>query len=424
MHRSLERSTSTADGTYDAYRGGAGPTSAVQPEHLVSVKDGLGWSVQHVYAPITRQAQGGASPVYTPNPGCPGPGCTFPTRSFIGSKWVVTEEIVADPTGTFSLYHRYGDARIDVQGEGFLGFGRHIVTDSRNGAITQTRYDFTRTTRRMNGTTPSYRYPFLGTPTDVVAIVQDSSGLHTTHTGIVLREKCSSAGTGTFTYERARFSNTYAGPPDLAHPANPYGLLDDPEASFTGRTQQTSSARTTAVDAFGQAVQIAAQQGKAAEYVPAAPAQGCGVESDYVRFDEATDDFILTSITYRPVDTVSWTLGLPTQVDVASIVAGAVGGHTSKASYDSLGRLVEIIRDPSGPSGTDTSTGVSRQNVTYHRTKLLRFGTTGALGLPTTIIEAPDANDGGAYVRHASVLYDLDFIYPKVAINELGQTTT
>src|SRR5262249_31141659 len=135
-----------------------------------------------------------------------------------------------------SVYHQYQDARVDNQGEGWLGFTSHIVTDGRNGAVTRTKYDFTRTANpQWTGASPSYRYPFAGTPTDIVTVVQADGTLYETHTAVTLREMCSASGTGTFTYERARETRSYAGPADTGHPGDPYGLLENPELAFSGR---------------------------------------------------------------------------------------------------------------------------------------------------------------------------------------------
>src|SRR5262249_5007667 len=118
------------------------------------------------------------------------------------------------------------------------------------------------------GVTLPFRYPFRGIPVDMLAFVQDAGKLHAWHTASTLREMCSSAGTGRFTYERARVRRAFAGPADTAKPGNPYGILDDPEFAFDGKALLSQTIDLVPVDGYGQRVRPSEIVGVGAQYQP------------------------------------------------------------------------------------------------------------------------------------------------------------
>jgi RHS repeat-associated protein len=163
------------DGLFDVLvtRGdGTGQLYLQQAGHadlLVSVTDALGATNQLEYAPL----QAGLD--YTPGTGCGG----YPDRCYTGPMLVVTTErrdtrrTTGEPLQV-SAYHWYRDMRVNLEGDGMLGFASHQMTDPRTGVVTETTFDRTRV--QLAG---AWRHPLRGLPT---LVVTTAPGLRTTQT--------------------------------------------------------------------------------------------------------------------------------------------------------------------------------------------------------------------------------------------------
>ena len=120
-------------------------------DHLLNASDGLGNSVAFAYLPMTDAT------VYVK-----GSGATTPIRDIKEGQILVRTMQVAPAGGTsYTLTHKYYTAREDVQGRGYLGMGKHEITDSRDG-------DFATETFRQD-------FPYIGAP-DTVTVKQSSAG--------------------------------------------------------------------------------------------------------------------------------------------------------------------------------------------------------------------------------------------------------
>ena len=105
--------------------------NGVFPDLLDRATDGYGMYVDFNYAALTS-----GSPTYTK-----GSTAVFPTQEYQGPMRVVSGYTATDGIGgTYTMTYSYEQARYHVQGRGFLGFGKHTGTDSRNGVRTETTY--------------------------------------------------------------------------------------------------------------------------------------------------------------------------------------------------------------------------------------------------------------------------------------------
>ncbi|MBN1209562.1 MAG: VCBS repeat-containing protein [Myxococcaceae bacterium] len=118
--------------------------SGTKPDLLSSVQDGLnGWST-FTYGPYHPTSTSASS---------------LPTASVTRGLWVVVQHHVSNGKGGLNGFqHTYDDARVDLQGRGFLGFGSRVVEDLQTGAKTTTLHE--QMTTRV-GTA----YPYAGRPT-------------------------------------------------------------------------------------------------------------------------------------------------------------------------------------------------------------------------------------------------------------------
>ena len=125
------------------------------PDKLVEVVDGLGRVDQVRYAPITDAA------VYTPGSGCQHPQrCLRRGVEVVARHQVLAAEDATEPSADFA--YTYADARADVQGRGFLGFGRITRRDEVTATTTEERYE----NRLGLMMCPGHVYPFAGLPVE------------------------------------------------------------------------------------------------------------------------------------------------------------------------------------------------------------------------------------------------------------------
>ncbi|MCP3142492.1 RHS repeat-associated core domain-containing protein [Pyxidicoccus xibeiensis] len=98
---------------------------------LTSAQDSLGARAEFIYKPMTDAS------VYTR-----GTACAAPQYCLKGGIWLVSElrTDVGLPAVRTQSYH-YEDGRTDVQGRGWLGFGKVTVTDAAAGQSVTTEYD-------------------------------------------------------------------------------------------------------------------------------------------------------------------------------------------------------------------------------------------------------------------------------------------
>src|SRR5262249_17415324 len=112
---------------------------------------------------------------------------------------------------SFSVIHEYQDARIDVEGEGFLGFGTHTTTDLRNGAKVRTTYNFAANQPFVYG--GQYHYPDRGMPIATLSYITDGGKWHAREVVTTYSEKGTSNGGSTcnthFVYPRAVEDRTF-----------------------------------------------------------------------------------------------------------------------------------------------------------------------------------------------------------------------
>jgi len=125
--------------------------SGVPGERLTSAVDGLGNQVAFSYLPMTN------STVYAK-----GTGAVFPNRDYRGTAPLVHTMQISPAGGTsYTLTHKYADARVHAQGRSFLGMGRREITDSRNGMFIAETY-------RQD-------FPYVGSPA-TVTVKQSANG--------------------------------------------------------------------------------------------------------------------------------------------------------------------------------------------------------------------------------------------------------
>jgi hypothetical protein len=106
-----------------------------QPDLLKTVTDGFGAEVKFEYSPLANTSNNG-QPLYTPSSSV-----TFPERHANRSMQVVKKLSVSDGLGGYRhRYFNYTGAKQHVQGRGFLGFERIVVTDTSLNTVTTTHY--------------------------------------------------------------------------------------------------------------------------------------------------------------------------------------------------------------------------------------------------------------------------------------------
>ncbi len=118
----------------------AGSANSTRGEQLVGITNGLGVDITINYGSLAASPASGSGSYYeatTANTECDT--CASGTdaaavRSFDGPLYVVTSVVTPEVTGItpITTSYQYREARIDLDGRGFLGFARTIVTNSLN----------------------------------------------------------------------------------------------------------------------------------------------------------------------------------------------------------------------------------------------------------------------------------------------------
>lgn len=158
------------------------------PDLLIKIRDGQTgvdpassqwantYSARIDYAPST------SSSVYQDVlPGETRAPCAYPVTCTRPHMLLVRE--IAEDTGDGNQPARtsfdYFDARLNLTGRGFLGFGRRRIVENVSGAITTLRYDNV-TSTPVDSSSPSKvrRYPFAGALTESKRDVVNASGAH------------------------------------------------------------------------------------------------------------------------------------------------------------------------------------------------------------------------------------------------------
>ena len=129
---------SSSPASYQLYVQQGGPNDL-----LTQAVNGTGARARVDYANVL------AMPSYTKT------GPRYPNRTITSAVYAVSNEWIDDGTSCPDpvpatpasqcqvIAHDYADGRVDLQGNGFLGFNQHTTTDSRTARITTTRYNLT-----------------------------------------------------------------------------------------------------------------------------------------------------------------------------------------------------------------------------------------------------------------------------------------
>ncbi|HET6725359.1 MAG TPA: SpvB/TcaC N-terminal domain-containing protein, partial [Gammaproteobacteria bacterium] len=130
----------------------------VTPDLVTRITDGLGNYFAPEYALLTGSVYTAGDDAIIP--------AEFPDIDIQGPLSVVSKYAANDPAGDYTITYHYTDARLNVQGRGFLGFAEVSASDSRNGIETTTYY--------------SQDYRTAGMPIEVKVTASDGSTLSDT----------------------------------------------------------------------------------------------------------------------------------------------------------------------------------------------------------------------------------------------------
>jgi RHS repeat-associated protein len=111
-----------------------------QPDLLAKVTDGFGAEIKLEYSPLDNKIDNNGEPLYTQSSNV-----VFPQRHALRNmqvvkKFSVSNGLTGGQAGYRDRYFHYTGAKYDVQGRGFLGFERILVTDTSTGVVTKTDY--------------------------------------------------------------------------------------------------------------------------------------------------------------------------------------------------------------------------------------------------------------------------------------------
>lgn len=104
------------------------------PDLATGISNGMGGTITVRYRPITDKSVYQADPNFA---------FAYPIRQFGGPVYVITHKQVNDGRlnpRTYSFAYRYGDAKFDLAGRGWLGFGLVTAIDEQNNVISRTKY--------------------------------------------------------------------------------------------------------------------------------------------------------------------------------------------------------------------------------------------------------------------------------------------
>ncbi|MFC7534589.1 RHS repeat-associated core domain-containing protein [Actinoplanes sp. GCM10030250] len=153
-------------GNFHVYLRSPGCTSGSDPvcvkeDLLLGITDGRGVTNSFTYRPVSDPD------VYTR-----GTGCEYPQTCALRGGWVVARHEIKAPgtSSRTSKRYQYADARSDLRGRGWLGFGRRTEIDDVTGRKTSTVFD--------NTTRVGTFYPCAGMPVTETAEVTAGGRLY------------------------------------------------------------------------------------------------------------------------------------------------------------------------------------------------------------------------------------------------------
>jgi RHS repeat-associated protein len=143
-----------------------------KPDMLVGITNALGAKRTIVYEPLTsRNVYSTTKPT------------AYPLYAARSKLWVVAQTLVSDGRGGNTvLNYRYEDGRLDLLGDGFLGFCAHEVSDAQTGTTTRTEFDPSMSVAGI--------YPLAGLPVNGVTTWNLGGGLQrvrNVHTDYIIR---------------------------------------------------------------------------------------------------------------------------------------------------------------------------------------------------------------------------------------------
>lgn len=335
-----------------------------RPDMLTAVKDGMGKRLDVDYAPMNDVA------VYAP-----GDGCSFPQHCTRRGMWLTRAYRVDNGVegGQNEVSYTYADGRSDLEGGGFIGFGRSTRNDAASNTITTEAFDLdARETVPPLSPAMSRAIVFSKqwVPASRTTETRVKDGLRRTHVRTEV-ELVETSG-GRSYYVRARgydfrdeeVRSTSTVPLKMSRRE----IFYRPEENDFGVVQAEETRTTTAAGEFVERF-----------------------ESEYVHRPEA------------------WLIGLATKVT-----------YSSRTPTREESRVTLYERDPETGALAATVVGVPGTD-TYQRTEYLRND----LGQIARTTSSGGAGAGAPpTVREESVSFDADSVFPRSFRNALGHLTT
>lgn len=264
------------------------------PDLLTSVTDGLGNRFQPVYTALSGWSGYGVSDTTA------GPG----ERLLRGGSLMVLSQFTVS-TGSdadaYTMTHAYRDARLDMQGRGFLGFGQITTTDSRTGFTTESVY-------RQD-------FPYIGR-TELVTVRNGTKTISRHDPAWTARATTTSdpAGDYHFVHLAAERTETYETDPDGASEgALVRTLQSNLDWNFSHGAVATETTRTSSPQESGTIYQTTRS----------------------VTFDDGAR-------------TGAWCLGLPERVEITRSIAGSTATRSASSAFDDL--TCRMLSETAGPA--------------------------------------------------------------------------
>lgn len=266
------------------------------PDLLTSVTDGLGNRFQPVYSALSGWSGYGV-----------GATAAGPTERVLrGGALIVLSQYsmsTGDGSDAYTVSYAYRDAKLDMQGRGFLGFGRITTTDSRNGFATESVY-------RQD-------FPYIGRAelvtvrngTKTVSRYDPSWAAHATTTS-------DPAGDYHFVHLATDRTDTWETDPDGAGEGALVRMLQrDLDWNLSHGAIATETTRTSSPEESGVVYQTTRS----------------------TTFDDGARN-------------AAWCLGLPERVEITRSIAGsATSTRSTSSSFDDL--TCRTLSETTGPAG-------------------------------------------------------------------------
>jgi RHS repeat-associated protein len=333
-----------------------------RPDMLTSVTDGMGLQIAVTYKPLVDPS------VYTP-----GTTCHAFQQCVTRGPWVVSEYRVDNGVGRNQnrYRYRYADARVDVTGLGWLGFGARKVTDVQSNTTLQETFD---NDHRSDFGRSGFIYPFLGLTRSVTRTTQLDSGT----TRVLTR---------TLDYEFVAFATSFT--LDQSYYARPTAIFE--------------VEREVRADGSGVVLSSVSQM---FSYKPDENAFGnLKARETTWHFADGTEQVDRWTAFYRN-DPERWLIGLPTRAQLSSHTPdGRTGDRATEFTWDETTGLLdtEIVQ----PEGGDDE---------YLETRY-EWNEAGQVQLARS-------TDRQGNSRHTTITYDpIDGVYPFTYQNSLGHVT-